>query len=251
MNILSNINDLNNKIDLNKAKIEFLMSHGIHCPRHPKEYTMNDVDKLISNICRYSKRTLYYANKFIDSLYSVLTELEISDKNKLPVMTTIKDDIFFEFDAFVFSLKSLTEENIVNNAKKLDKESLKAFKIFSSLHFNNFVKPFLIPIRNEVTHLNNFGTAIGSLISISKEQKVSIRCNYKNIDGKDLDLIQIFNLFIEKTFDLIDNLLGIFIHHNFVRWGIPDNDIYYCNYNLKVNHKDFRIPNFDGINIKS
>lgn len=248
-NIISDVTtEITKKINNTNAKLDFVQIHMTFCPNYPKDRTLNDVDNAISNICRYSKRTLYYAQNFNNNLNLICNDLSNRvTKQDTTISTNIKDDIFFDFDAFIFSFKSITEETIGIKSKGLDNCSKKEFKKISKFYLEDFIKPYLIPVRNEVVHLNNYGTSFGSIACINQDNRLSIKCNYK-LNDKKIDLIELFIFFFNNILKIIDSLLGVYIHYNFTRWGIPTKDIFYNSNGCMVNHKSFNIPGYDGIN---
>ena len=99
-------------IDKNKGLVEFLPSFINHCPNHPKQYSFTEIDILKVNFCRYTKRTMYYAELFTNSFNKINTDLKCKYENRdKEFFTIIPDDIFFDFDAFIFSCKSIVDSN--------------------------------------------------------------------------------------------------------------------------------------------
>lgn len=238
---------LKQQIETTTAKIDFMENHMTYCPDHPYEYTHTKADVLISNICRYSKRTLYYASLFSQNLNNILGNIGSVDDKNLPIMIPISDKIFYDFDSFVFSLKSITEGDLLKKSKSFDKQHCELIFKYARKVKDEFIVPYLKPVRNEIVHMKHYGTATGSMMQISDINDISIKCNYRNLENEQLDLISLFIFFFNQTIEIIETLIGIFISYNFKRWGIPTEDATFNSRGIKLKHSDFSIPGYCGI----
>ena len=231
------------------AKIEFVQMSHVEYPNAPKEYTFNDVNNLIANTNRYSRRLLYFARNILNKLNDLIEKLDFNNENNQYIVP-VRDDIFFEFDAFIFSCKSILEGSTIEKAKKFDPITKKYFDVLAKKSLETFIKPFLKPLRDEIVHLNNYGTAIGSLLFIEKKENslvIKLKTNFYKNNKDDIDLIYLFFHIFDNIIEIINKLLGIFIHHYFISWGVPKRNIKYNNLNLEINFDDFDIPGYKGI----
>lgn len=135
------------KINRNKALVLFARDFYIFSPSHFGTWEWGNVEKFAQNFSRYTFRTMYYAENFIKNLEVVKLDLsERYDIMKNEFITLISDDLFFDFDAFVFSSKSIVEGNTVNVKKHLHKDLQQEFSDYSKFVFNYFIKDYLAPI---------------------------------------------------------------------------------------------------------
>jgi hypothetical protein len=230
-----------------KGELDFVQFSMMNFPNFPKVYTFTDVDILILNTNRYSKRMFYFCERFLKILSETISKIYPSENRSLSVR--IDDDIFFDFDAFIFSCKSIFEESAIKRAKKFKPKIRSMFEELTNETYLKFIKPYLLNIRNEVVHLNNFGTAIGSFIQINvKDHKYGfkLKCNYKDNSGNELDLISIFFYILDNFINVIQKLLGIYLLHYIETWGTPENNIELNIFGQEISFNDFNIPGFDG-----
>ena len=213
--------ELLNTIRKNKGLGDFLMTFAFDCPNHPNEAKLMDIDVMKVNFCRYTKRTMYYAESFIEHLNKIEIDLRTYHNDKgNTFMAMIPDDIFFDFDAFVFSCKSIVEGNMMARSKGFHPSVKNAFNEYAESTFHRFVKSYLTPLRDEVVHLNNFGSAISSMAGI-KNDKLHIRAfNYTD----DFELQKVFETILIEMTSIIKNVAVFIMLHECNLWGFPKKD---------------------------
>ena len=146
---------------------------------------------------RFSLRFLYHARNFI-SILEEFTETHVVGQDfSGPVSLKIGNEIYFEFDAFLYSAKSYFEKNTVSRGYQFfTGNRLTSFEsIVSSAHdgfLTNFVKPF----RDEAVHLNGVGTSVSQMLSVAQKD-----------DGIELALDSTFVARGQKV-----NLVEAFLH---------------------------------------
>lgn len=195
---------------------DFLSTSALFYPNTPKQFDIDEVQKMKLNFSRHSKRTMYYAvnflEKYTEAVRGLIPEVSIGRR-----MVPISDDVFFDFDAFVFSAKSIVEGNILRGAKRLHPDVRTPFMTFSKEKFKDFIQTRLRPIRDEVVHLNNFGTAIGSFVHINEDHKFFFHTEY----SPDVDLIGLFADILANMSDIIVTISRYIILHECYLWGFP------------------------------
>ena len=230
---------------INKLKglADFTSSFHLNCPDYPGEKVMSDIDILKTNFSRYTKRTMYYAENFINKLIEIKTQLESREdlKGQSEIMIVIQDDIFFDFDAFVFSCKSLVEGKIVERSKKFHPKVKDQFLKFAKKTFGSFIKGYLTPLRDEVVHINNFGSASGSMVRI-KDNKISI----KAFDfSEELELQKVFDKILNEMSNIITEIATTIMYHECYLYGFPTKEITFDFHGFKYKASEYvTIPNF-------
>ncbi|MBL6447624.1 hypothetical protein JMN32_15000 [Fulvivirga sp. 29W222] len=214
----------------------FVQSFVLSCPNHPKEHQLATIDQLKYNYCRYTKRTMYYAENFVMNLESINDKLsKHPDFSTKEFITAIPDNIFFDFDAFLFSCKSLVEGKVIERGKEFHSQVLNKFMKYSKKTFNQFIQTYLNPLRDEVVHLNNFGSAIGSMVHI-KDGDIMI----KAFDYSDeMELQKVFNEILTNMSDIIKNLAQFIVLHECHHFGFPTKDS-----KFSTGYGDFQISDF-------
>jgi len=94
--------------------INFIPMLFIACTVDNTQVTDRSIDNFELLVQRYSLRMLYHAKNFITKVLQFVKDSE----NKVPQNNTIGfqigPEVYFEFDAFLYSCKSIFEENIKN-----------------------------------------------------------------------------------------------------------------------------------------
>jgi hypothetical protein len=227
--------ELIDTISKNKGLADFLLNFALNCPNHPKSYKMLDIDIMKANFCRYTKRSMYYAENFMKTLGKIENDLKTRYDFKSELMTVISDDIYFDFDAFIFSCKSIVEGKIMERSKGFHSSVKNDFNNYAKSTFNRFVKSYLTPLRNEVVHLNNFGSAIGSMAWI-KNNKLHIRAfDYSD----DLELQKVFTTILTEMTSIINKVSVYIMLHECELWGFPEKDI-----TFSTGYNEYKISDF-------
>jgi hypothetical protein len=146
---------------------------------------------------------------------------ERHDINGQELMTMISDNIFFDFDAFLFSCKSIVEGKVMQRAKGLHDKVRKEFMTYSKNAFETFIKNYLTPLRDEVVHINNFGSAIGSMVHIKNGQIMIRAFDY----SEEMELKRIFTTVLTYMNDIIKNVAQFIMLHECYLFGFPTKDI--------------------------
>ncbi|MCK5170986.1 MAG: hypothetical protein KAQ75_14000 [Bacteroidales bacterium] len=206
-----------------KGLADFTSAFHLNCPNYPNQKILSDIDILKLNFSRYTNRTMYYAENFNNKLIEIKRQLENREdlKGQDEIMTVIPDDIFFDFDAFVLSCKSLVEGKIIERSKKFHPKVKDKFFKFAKKTFESFVKNYLAPLRNEVVHINNFGSASGSVAWI-KDNKISI----KAFDfSEEVELQKVFDTILKEMSKIITEIATTIMYHECYLYGFPAKEI--------------------------
>jgi len=165
---------------------------------------------------------MYYADNFVKNLNIVEIGLkERHDFSAEEILTIIPDNVFFDFDAFLFSCKSIVEGNIIKRAKGLHHNVRKEFMAYSKKVFETFIKTYLTRLRDEVVHINNFGSAIGSMAHIKKGQIMIRAFDY----SEEMELKKIFMTVLIFISDIIKNVAKFIMLHECYLFGFPTKDL--------------------------
>lgn len=210
-------------INHNISIADILSTFFSSCPNFPNEYTYDDVDILRENFCRGTKRAMYFARNYINELEKIEEQIERIAPLSIDStsMAHIEDNIFFEFDAFVFSCKSILEENMLKRAEKLNPIIKSDYLKYSKNVYDKFIKNYLAPLRNEIAHLNNSGSSSASTVRV-KNGKSEI-LSFKNFGG--LDLREVFEKIFININQIIRDITSFLIHHECLKFGFPDKNI--------------------------
>lgn len=215
---------------------DFVSSNFLSCPDHPTYWESTNVDKLKSNFCRYTKRTMYYAENFVNHVQEVKDD--ISTKHNLNVDflgVVISDKCYFDFDAFIISCKSLLDKNFVKLSADFNPKIKTSFNKFAKNINQNFIEPILKPIRDEVVHLNQYGSSIGSIAHI-KNGKISIKAFYNN-----QDLESLFYTTLLQMNGIIGAIGTAILQHECLTFGFPKKEVVFQGKVKKFKLSDFII----------
>lgn len=228
--------DLLRIIHKNMGIADFLQTFVTNCPNCPSTHTLTDIDIFKINFCRYTKRAMYYAENFVSNLIKVERDLRSRyDFERSDFATIIPDDIFFDFDAFVFSCKSIMEGKIMERSKGFHPSVKDTFCKYARLTFDRFVTSYLTPLRDEVVHLNRFGSAAASMAWI-RNSKLHIRA----FDYSDnFELQRVFEKILVEMSSIINRVTVFIIRHECCLWGFPQQDAV-----LSTKYGDFKVSDF-------
>jgi len=179
---------------------------------------------------RYALRMYYHARNFISKYDSIQnSKLQIAEeKTEDEIMVPIENDIYYEFDAFISSAKSIAEEKMHKRMLENIHESLLAkYEKLAKDYYNNFLEPYLSPIRNEVLHLNNLGSSIGSMAKLMKlNNGFEIKIDTDFLPDKKIDLIELYMFCINKINSFVNEMIYIFEEDTYLRYGKPEKKLY-------------------------
>jgi len=188
---------------------------------------------------------MYYALNVTRRLLNLQTYLLRDVAVGQSVLVPIDDEVFFDFDAFVFSAKSIFSGTILEASKSLHDEVQPLFREMASRAKRELLDPMLDVIRNAVVHLNNVGSGFGStamLTNAGDSWKVEIRTAFHTTDGRDVELIALFLYLLGKTSGFVMEALGLLLLHVFLKFGKPTRNVGYVSGGVEVRLSDFRIP---------
>lgn len=224
--------------------INFLPMLSTACTVSNAQVTDRSIDDFELLIQRYSLRMLYHAKNFITKVLQFIKDKE----NKVPRNDTIGfqigPEVYFEFDAFLYSCKSILEGNMKDKGKLYFSKNRKSrFTQFALTAYQEFVSDFLTPLRNEAVHLNYLGTSISQMIFITDcdgEKKIKLHSTFKTSSGQELNLIEIFTSLFQLSNDVLNKIILLVIEETIDKLGMPkDLDTKY-----HVGHSVFKIRDF-------
>lgn len=247
-------------ININKAKISALSHLFSFCPNFPKaEYRLTETDMTIHTFTRHLLRVYYHSTNFINFISKIHTEIlkqhrpasalnnqssNLSEKENSSESfgTMVSDDIFFEFDAFIYSSKSIFEGKMHKRLKNIFKTDASEYNELSERIFSSTIRPVLMFIRNEVVHLNRFGTSFGSMAHVEKTDngwKISLPSNY-SMNGKQADLIELFLLIFDNINRFVGEIITMLSETIYAEFGMPEKEI-----NFNCGNVSVKIPSFE------
>ena len=221
-----------------RAKGEFVKTVYIN---GRQEGEVDELFKFYMNFTRYSERCLYFA----ENVLKKMGEIEAMQKQNAispgeNYLTGVESDVWFEFDAFVISAKSIFEGNIIKWSKNLETECNARLDEIAKEYKKSFIDPFLVKIRDEVIHINNYGSALGSLADFDSQGKlISLRSGFYTIDNKNMDLIELYFAILDTICKLIDKTYRIMLDNIILTTGE-------INSKLKTNWGDVCIEDFSN-----
>lgn len=218
-NLLKRINHIESKGKYIQFSLHFL-------PQFPRNnYELTDTDKTIQNVIFYTSRAFHFARSYLNRLNITLNNFNhpISLKTKY----AIENEISYEFDAFVIMSKSILEGNTHKKISFPNPKLLAYFNTFKKHKFNNFVKTFLTPVRDEIVHLNNMGTSWGNFIEFKNLEKTKFKItSYHKVKSKPYeDLHDLFLELLEELLKTLDELFSIFHTHYILTFGNPKENL--------------------------
>jgi len=191
---------------------------------------VDQADYLFLIFSRYSLRALYHADLFLHNYEKItcLNRTELSEGQEVGVPAP--DHIYFDFDAFMISCKSVMESNIVKRANSLEQKLIPVFIQIAEKAKASIIDPWIKPIRNECIHLNTFGTSIGSMAWIKMQNDslvIRLISNYKTFHGERAELTELFKIILNGFLDICWKVSGIFLAHAFIKYEAPQKNICY------------------------
>lgn len=196
---------------------------------------------------RYSLRVLYHADLFLSNYEKILQQNSVKLATDQEIIIPVPDNVYFDFDAFVVACKGVLEGNIVKRAQYLEQRLIPIFKKIAGEAKASLIDPWIKPIRNECAHLNSFGTSIGSMAWIKKENdsfNVRLDSNYKTFHGKRAELTELYSKILDGFIDICWKLTGIFFAHSFIKYGAPRKNICLNHSGFSIHLSEIDIPGF-------
>jgi hypothetical protein len=173
--------------------INFVPMLFIACTVDNIQNTEHPIEPFELLVQRYSLRMLYHAKNFVNKILKILKDNESKIQHNNTIGFQIGPEVYFEFDAFLYSCKSIFEKNIKNNGLQyFTQNRKKAFSQIAQDAYQKFVSKTLSTLRNEAVHLNYFGTSVSQVILITDhegEKTVKLHTTFKDVNGQELNLI--------------------------------------------------------------
>lgn len=217
-NLSINIDDHKKRVIRMKDGAAILFSIPAFCQNSPKQIKFDDVFQFTHIFARYTNRLCYFANNYLFEIEKLISsDLHIPEAGK-ELLLCYGDPIYFEFDAFVTFSKSIVENNIVKRANKLNHKVVEIFNKSAQIHFDNFINPFLNELRDEIVHINEFGSTLQSQISLKNNNNL-IEIKMLSIFGAYYDLIEVFGVIFEQMEIIFRDVSSSIISHYIEEWG--------------------------------
>jgi hypothetical protein len=103
-------------------------------------------------------------------------------------------------------------------------------------------------VRNEVVHLNAYGSIIGSLTKLTNQGDkwgVQIVTAFYSVNKNEVELIELFFCLFRKTTTLVMEILGLFLLHIFKKFGKPEKNFGYVSGGAEIRLSDYKIPGME------
>lgn len=166
------------------------------------EMTLRVLGRQISKTLYHARQFVSIATKFLGAQLARIVEANDSiGESAASFGTLAPDSVYFEFDAFVLAARGILEKNIYKRINaNMGQPRTAAFQKAATAVRTRLLSPLLKLIRDEISHLNNFGTSIGSVANFAYAAGVwSVRfpCEY-SIDAKRSELGYIVEYILEN-----------------------------------------------------
>ena len=239
------MDQIKNQIELIEAKAAYLSSClPVMCPNYPKERACDGFDRFILVFSRSLKRYCYFLKLLLNTIDSETSKIIDKDfNNEQEFMSVISDDIFFIFDAYLFSCKSLFEKNIYLSNNNISGDLATKLVVIGKDYNKGLFHKILGFMRNEVTHVNAYGSSIGSMIHIkntASELNYSIPTEFTDDKNKRLCLIVISSNIWQLAQPIISDIFDIICTETIRRYGVPSKDTEYHWGESSVKLSDFK-----------
>lgn len=207
----------------------FPSTFAIHCPSFPREgHTFTPLELAILLFTRHVSRNLYFAKNFTNKLL-VVVEKSKKFKNGTNVGFPIDDRLYFDFDAFLFSARSLLDIEMAEKIKRginretnkqLNAELRKRFYGITTETLNNFIQ-LIKKYRNEVTHSKQFGSAFGSMANKLPSGEILIQTDFTDNEGKMENLANVFIKVFDDLVPIVLDIFNLFRDYYTTKYGEP------------------------------
>ncbi len=240
---------------------QFVETVPIYCEKFQsnESFQSRETKLFIHNFMRYNRRTFYYARNLLNKLSQYFDAGYVSNLIKTlkrfgypydeeDRFIPIDDEIFFDYDAFIFSSKSAFDKRLTKGVSLLYNRSYEIFRPLIDDYSKKFVKPILDRIRNEIVHLNLMGSSYSSHAQVSRDNgSVEFRIMstfYSKDDSEVLDLLKLFMVIFENVKNYFWQVSAIILHHYFSIIGLPIRNVGIESNNCVVRLSDFEIPEY-------
>ncbi len=191
--------------------INFIPMLSIACTVDNEQNTDRSIANFELLVQRYSLRMLYHAKNFIIKVLQFVKENENNVTKNNTTGLQIGLEVYFEFDAFLYSCKSIFEQNIQKQGLLYFSDDRKStFEKISQSAYERFISNFLRPLRNEAVHLNYLGTSISQIIFITDgegKKEIRLHTTFKDKNGQELNLMEIFIALFQLSNDVVKNII--------------------------------------------
>ena len=220
------MNQITKQIEQIEAKAAYLGTClPLMCPNHPKERTCDGFDRFVIVFSRSLKRYCFFLKSLIDKIDKEVSIILSRDSiSKQDFATKISDDVFFILDAYLFSCRSLFEKNIYFKNNNISRGLAKKLGIVGSNYETGSLHRILKSMRDEVTHINVYGSGIGSMIQFTNTAqglKHSIPTEFTNDKNERLCLSLITTDTWQMAHPLISDIFDIVYTETIIRYGTP------------------------------
>ncbi len=223
--------------------INFLPMLFVACIEDKDKNTTYNVDNFEILIPRYSLRMLYHAKNFIKNLLEFVKNHNEQIPENGTIGFPIGLDIYFEFDAFLYSSKSLFEKNMLTKGQRYFSKAQKTIflEIAKEAH-KNFISNFLTKFRDEAVHLNYLGTSISQVALVTSDhgrKNITLHSTFQK-NGQELNLLEVFTTLFSLNNEVLKQIFLLVIKEYINRYGMPKkSDMEY-----HVGHSKFKIGDF-------
>lgn len=230
----------------------------MHCENlEAQEVISGTVMKGIWNFVKCVQKSMYFANQSLQWLRYCLRDEYLQLYRGMVPLTPgagmypnnmpVSDEIVFNFDAFVMAARTVFERNILNGLEALGNPS---FAHIAALHtevFETHVRHGLLPIRNEVVHHGNSGSAsryTGQVTEDANGYCLTIESNFTIDDEeKAADLLDILKRLTQVQTVYSWQVFGIILGYYFIHLGPPRWNAGLNSKDHTIRFSDFEIPN--------
>ncbi|RHX83924.1 hypothetical protein [Leptospira stimsonii] len=220
-----------------KSKLSILQVFPNHAFENQTESRqLTELEILITIFVRHLTKMIYHAENFISFVDRAKVEItqrsnqsnsgdRITFNFDSGFSTIIPDSIFFEFDSFVLTARTILDKNIHRRFQRefLDRRKSSYNQLAQDVNLY-LLKPLLKIIRDEVTHLNHHGTSFGSIANFKLREdqwEMTIYSNF-TIDGRRGDLIFIFGYILRSINKFVREIIHLLRDEVLERFGQPN-----------------------------
>lgn len=258
---LRELNQLISPLHKTKAALVFVQDFRINCPDYPRAgYKWDIADHFVGNFSHHALRALYYSELFAVHLSRYLKEQEVRDRIVMARVFTsvdsdtdegikikIDNDVFFDFDAFVFAAKTLSDKNVRASIDELSQRARSALLDYYCTFVRTYVKPVLNRFRNEIVHVGDHGSSTFPTALVQKNGDVwaiFLPSAFQAGEGSVWEITALFDKIFRHTIEQIWKTSGCFLLHYIEKLGLPDRVPGFETAHAKVEISDFDIPGF-------
>ena len=142
-------------------------------------------------------------------------------------MFPIDDGLYFDFDAFLFSARSLVDIEMAKKIKRgINRESNKQLKEELGKRFGGITTetlksfiPLIDKYRNEVTHTKQFGSSIGSMVNKLPSGEILVQTDFTDNEGKMENLANVFIKIFDGLVPIVLDIFNLFRDYYTTKYG--------------------------------